>query len=121
MVTECYWKFLLLLFKIGNCRNYAIEAARMLMDDKLLPPRLTAQLRWSCFVNTRGRHTCNIPNDLHMEHLNRRIKSALGHLGSNFSSKAIDHVGKSVGVLHHIHSQFKDGLQLTRGCNVTRI
>ena len=40
-----YWEFLMLLFKIGNCRNYAIEAARVLMNKKLLPPRLAAQLR----------------------------------------------------------------------------
>ena len=84
------------------------------MNDKLLPHRFAAQLKLSRFVNTRRRQGCNIPNNLHMEHLNRRIKSALSHLGSNFTSKAISHVGKSVGVLHHVSCQFQDGLQLTR-------
>ena len=60
-----YWKFMLLLFKASNRRNYAVEAANLLMDEQLYPKRLRSQLQWSRFVNVKGRQGCNIPLDLH--------------------------------------------------------
>lgn len=41
----------------------------------------------------------NISCDLHMEHLNREVKTAIKGLGANKSSKAIMHTGKVIGVL----------------------
>ena len=67
-----YWKFTLILFKVCNGRNYAIEAAKFLIDNQLLTTRLSTQLKYSRFVNVKGRAGCNIPLDLHME-LNTRI------------------------------------------------
>ena len=34
-------------------------------------------------MNTKGQQGTNIPNDLHMEHLNRLVKTAIGGLGGN--------------------------------------
>ena len=59
-----YWKFLLLVFKHGNCRNYSIEAVNLLYQTHALPPRLVAQPKWGRCINTHGRQGCNIPADL---------------------------------------------------------
>ena len=42
-----------------------------------LSERQKEQLIWSHFVNTQGREGANIPADLHMEHLNRWLKTVL--------------------------------------------
>ena len=83
-----YWKFMLLLFKASNRKNYAIEAAKFLIDEQLLSTRLSTQLKYSHFINDKGRQGCNI--DLHMEHMNRSIKASLRNIGANFTAKAID-------------------------------
>ena len=43
-----YWKFLLIIFKVGKRRNYCKEAINLLMQFHfLLPKRLAEQLKWS--------------------------------------------------------------------------
>ena len=67
-----YWKFLLVLFKSTNHPNYVKEAVNLLLQYYCkLTERQKAQLLWSCCINTRGLHGCNLPCDLYMEHLNR--------------------------------------------------
>ena len=52
--------------------NYSTEAVNPLLQMKyLLSEREAAQLKWSMCVNTSACQGCNIPMDLHMEHLNR--------------------------------------------------
>jgi len=71
-VLAC-WKFLLIIFKAkkGHC-NYCKEAIMLLAQYHcLLSQHKAAQVKWSRFVNTRGKHGYNIPCDLHLEHLNR--------------------------------------------------
>lgn len=101
-----YWRFFLLLFKSTRKQNYSVEAARLLIRDCLLSPRLQAQNRFSRFVNTQGRPGANIPLDLHMEHLNRVVKDTLSHMGSNITDKSIDRAGRSVGVVANVCSSF---------------
>ena len=111
-----YWKFLLLLFKMDNRRNYSCEAAKLLLDYQyFLSPRQAAQLKWSRFVNTHGRKACNIPGDLHLEHLNHRVKNALAHLGSNVTLKAVDRIGKAIGAVNHVCSTFENQMIKTHG------
>lgn len=94
------WKYLLLLFKASERKNYAIEALTLLAQySVILPPNLAEQLKWSRFVNVHGRPGHNISCDLHMEHLNRQVKVAIDGLGPNKSKKAIGRVGKAMGIL----------------------
>ena len=80
------WKYLLLLFKASGRKNYAIEALTLLSQYHLLfPPYLAEQLKWSRFVNVHGFPGHNISRDLHMEHLNRLVKTAINGLGANKS------------------------------------
>ena len=46
------------------------------------------QLKWSRTVNTHDRPGMNIPCDLHMEHLNCNVKSAMSSLHSNISDES---------------------------------
>lgn len=72
------WKYLLLLFKASGQTNYAIEALTLLTQYYLiLPPRLAEQLKWSRFINMHGLPGRNVSCDLHMEHLNREVKTAI--------------------------------------------
>ena len=71
-------------------KNYAIEAFHTLLNCKLLPPRQAHQLVWSRFINVCNNTAgCNIPCDLHNEHLNRMCKDYVKHLGANKTEKAI--------------------------------
>ena len=75
------WKFLLLIFKAGNRKNYSSEALTLLCQYHfLLSPRLAQQLLQSRFINTHGWPGHNIPCDLHMEHVYRPCKTAVSNL-----------------------------------------
>ena len=108
-----YWKVLLLLFKAGNHKNYSLEAMRLLLQQMYLTlPRKSAQLKWSRFINMQGRKGCNMPADLHMEHLNRNFKSSLRALQSNITDKVIDRIGRSVGIVQHISKTFLEEIHM---------
>ena len=66
-----YYKFLLNIFKAGNCFNYCKETVILLTQVYcLFSDRQVAQLKWSRCINTKGSRGHNVPCDLHLEHLN---------------------------------------------------
>ena len=103
------WKLLLLIFKATNRRNYSKEAAILLLQkESLLPKRQAAQLVWSRFVNVRGIPGHNIPTDLHMEHLNRRLKTILRQTCSNvINPNTIVKASQSIGFVHQVCCTFE--------------
>ena len=69
------WKFMLPIFAATLRKNYAIEAFHTLSNCKLLPPRQAHQLVWSRFINVCNNTAgCNIPCDLHNEHLKSNVQ-----------------------------------------------
>ena len=113
-----YWKYLLPVFKTAKRTNYSIEAVNIHFQmQHLLSPRQAAELMWSRFVNTQGRQGCNIPCDLHMEHLNRRLKLALSNLGPNVRPAAIVRTAKVVGVMDKVCQLFE--VETTRSTSST--
>ena len=103
------WKYFLLIFKATKHKNYALEALTMLTQYFLtLPPNLAEQLKWSRFINVHGFPGCNISADLHMEHMNRIVKTTIAGLGANKTDKAIIRAGKSVGSFSDILAAFDD-------------
>ena len=105
-VVRC-WRYLLPIFKSSERKNYSIESLHLLCQlHHGLPPRQSAQLVWDRFINTQGLPGGNIPTDLHMEHLNRLAKEAIGRLGSNKTKEAITCVGKVLGTLSPLLDQF---------------
>ena len=102
------WKYLLLVFKKTNRTNYAKEAAIMLIQYHcLFSERKAAQIRNSRFINTQGRQGCNIACDLHMEHLNRRVKNVIQRMGSNVQPPTIARAAKAIGVVHDVCNVFE--------------
>ena len=103
-----YWKFLFIIFKSSSYHNYAKEAVTLLLQYYyIFTPRQRSQLLWSRCVNTRGVPGANIPCDLHMEHLNRRLKIVIKNLGANVNPKLIQKAGKTIGVVLHICKIFE--------------
>lgn len=103
-VLEC-WKYLMIIFKATEHKNYAIEAFTLLAQNQwLLPDRQAMQLKYSRFINVHGRPGCNIPCDLLMEHLNRMAKICVSHLGANKTANSIERVGKCIGGVNEIMS-----------------
>lgn len=101
------WKFLFLLFKDARRKNYAIEAfTLMVLTEAFLSPRQREQLIWSRFINYTGRPGANKAGDLHMEHINRASKAALGNQRSNITPRAVTRVGQAAGPLTNITTQF---------------
>lgn len=103
-----YWKFLLVIFKSSNKYNYAKESVNLLLQYYyILSERQREQLIWSRCVNTKGYKGANIPCDLYMEHLNRRLKTVLRYLGANINPSSVQKAGKSIGAVHHVCQIFE--------------
>ena len=83
------WKFLLPIFKASKRTNYSLEALNLLTQYESLSPRLSQQLIWSRFVNNHGCLGKNVSLDLHIEHLNAVLKTAVNGLGANKSKESI--------------------------------
>jgi len=79
----------------------------LLAQSSLLSLRQVAEIKWSRTVNTQGRPGCNIPVDLHLEQLNRRLKGVLHGLGSNISAKSVKRASKSLGVIEAVGTNFE--------------
>jgi L1 cell adhesion molecule like protein len=105
-IIRC-WKFLLPLFKSTGRTKYSVEAVTLLAQYYyLFSPRMAAQMAWSRTINTHGRTGKNISCDLHLEHLNRVAKNALGGLQSNVTEKSVERIGKTVGGMSNLSRRF---------------
>jgi len=103
-----YWKFLLVLFKSTSHSNYAKEAVNLLLQYYYtLSERQKTQLLWSRCVNTRGLPGSNIPCDLHMEHMNRRLKNIIHSMGANVQPSTIVKAGKALGPVDNLCQIFE--------------
>ena len=78
------------------------------MQEKRLSPRQSTQLNWRRFVNTKGCTGCNIPCDLHMEHLNRRLKTTIRNMGSNVTESSFKQAAASINAVNHICQRFEE-------------
>ena len=109
MRVLCIWKYLLLVFKAKKRHNYCKEAAILLFQfHYVLSDRLRMQLMTSRFINTKGRVGCNMPSDLYMEHLNRRLKQIIRHQGSNIQPTSLLTASKVIGIVDSICRSFED-------------
>ena len=100
------WKFMLVYFRFGRHTNYVLEAFQLqTMVNATATPRVAHQLKWSQISNVHGGTGCNIPVDLHNEHLNRMLKDSVGDMGANLSGSAVVQRSKSLkGVMDIVHT-----------------
>ena len=115
-VLRC-WRYMLPIFISTRRKNYAKEALLLISQHDYLLPHRMAQVIWSRFVNIRGVPDGNIPADLHNEHLNKISKEAVRALGSNKTEESVIRVGKALGTIIPILSQFDEdnGISLPVG------
>ena len=103
------WKYLMVIFRKNGNRNYAKEAAALLISCNFTSSeRVATQTITSRFVNTKGRAGCNLSCDLHMEHLNRRIKGIISKMESNVHRSSIERAAKAIGLVDEICRSFGD-------------
>lgn len=78
----------------------------MLKRPYELSPQQSEQLLYNRFVNTSGCVGNNISADLHMEHMNREIKSGLANMSCATLKAAIIRLGKAIGTLSPVLNNF---------------
>ena len=97
------WKFLMVIFKETGHRNYAKEASLLLITfQSMSSERIALQIMTDRFINTKGRAGCNIPCDLHLEHLNRRLTGIISRMESNVKPATLEKAAKSIGIVNEI-------------------
>ncbi len=101
------WKMMIPVFKATNHTNYLKEAVNLLYQAATFSERKTKQLLWSRCINTKGRNGHNLPCDLHMEHLNRRLKNVLHSLGANITPQAVVQAGKLLATVDKVCNNFE--------------
>lgn len=57
-------------------------------------------------MNTHGKPGCNVPCDLHMEHMNRACKDILSRMGPNMTEKTITRTGRCIGSITKVTQTF---------------
>ena len=118
-VLQC-WRYMLPIFISSGRKNYAVESMHLLMQhDYLLSPREAGELVWSRFVNVHGCPGQNIPNDLHMEHLNRVCKNAMKGLGANKTPQSISRISNALGTIIPVLDNFDDNNAVTVSSDIT--
>lgn len=104
-------KYLLVIFKKTGHNNYAKDVALHLLLFKFkFSDRVAEQVLTARFVNTRGIIGHNMPADLHLEHLNRRLKRIIRHLGSNIQPSTLTRAAKGIGIVDDICKVFGESL-----------
>ena len=101
-----YWKFLTVVFQQERHYNYAKEGLTLAIQSQALSERKVSELKWSRTINVSGRKGHNIACDLHMEHLKRRLKTMMRHLGSNQLAKPIERAAKLLGIISNVCENF---------------
>ena len=101
-----YWKFLLPIFRQEKYYNYANEEFLLIAQTLLLSPRQICDIKRNRTVNTTGRIGKNIPVDLHMEHLDRRLKIMIRNLGANVSPGTEKRASKALVVVDGVQLRF---------------
>lgn len=84
----------MIIFRQQGHYNYSKKAFHFIAQTLLLSPRQAMDLKWSRTINTHGCAGHNIPCDLHMEHLNKRLKMMMRNLRSNMTPGAVKRSGK---------------------------
>lgn len=72
-------------------------------------------------MNIKGRTGCNIPCDLHLEHLNRRLKSIINNMGSNVTKSSFKQAAASINVVNHISQKFEEEVQSSQILTIIHI
>ena len=95
-------------FRETGHKNYAKAVVLLLIQyDFMASGRVAKQILTS---HTKGRTACNQPCDLHLKHLNRRLKGILTRMESNVKPSAVTRAAKPIGIVNEICRSFGNDL-----------
>ena len=94
----------MLVFKTVRQKNYSIKALNLIL--KVENTLEAVQVKCCRTVNTGNHPGTSIPMDLHLEHLNQQLKTALRNIGSNVTDSSVILAAKSINVVNHVCSVF---------------
>ena len=106
-----YWKAMMILFRASQKWNYSKEAFLLLLQLTTSSERVAEAIKWSRFINRKGRVGCNVPCDLAMEYLNRRLKCVIRQLGANVRPSAIVRASRSIRVVDTVCELFEHSVE----------
>ncbi|XP_066302187.1 uncharacterized protein [Branchiostoma lanceolatum] len=110
------WKFDMIQYYQHKHTHYKDLAFRYISQHKaLLTPRLSASILHNKTINIHGLPGKNIPKDLHMEFLNKKVKEGLARLGPNMTSRTITREGRSLKVIQDVLDTLDKDLGAYRG------
>lgn len=105
----------LLFYKAYGHANYAYSTFLLTVQlNGTLSPQVAHSLKWNRFWNNRGGKGRNIPLDLHLEHLNRFLKSFLKGLGPNLNEASAARISRSIGVYRQMMEDTDSELGISR-------
>ena len=109
-----WWKFLFLIFMLAGRIKYTVEAFHFMCQRCFLcSERWVKQLLYSQFVNIRVMPHHTIPADLHMEHLNHAVKTAVSHSNAVRIERSIIRAGKCIWQLNLAMDKFDEASSLS--------
>ena len=108
------WKYLLLLFCPHSRIKYALEALTLQLQCNGLPKDIAEDIKWSRFVNAKRGRGRNISCDLHMEHLNRELKTAISGLGANITKSSVSRSAKCLRTILEVCDNFDSANNVTK-------
>ena len=100
------WKYLLLLFRQHGRTKYALEALTLQLQCNGLPKNIAEDIKWSRFINSKGGRGRNVSCDLHMEHLNRELTTAISGLGANITKSSVSRSAKCLRTILEVCDNF---------------
>jgi len=100
----------------GCQKNYSIKALNLqLQVNYTLSPRQAAQVKWSrCIINTTNWVEKNILMELHLEHLNQRLKGTMRNMGANLTDNSVTIAAQCVQIVDSICSKFEELCSMTQ-------
>jgi len=100
-------KVLALFMTTGNKLRVVIATTAFSIGIDCPDIQNVIQVEWCHTVNTMNRPGYNIPMDLYLEHLNRRVKTILENMGSNVTNRRVKLAAESVGTVNEICHVFE--------------
>ena len=91
-----------------NMHEYALEALTLQLQCNGLPKNIAEEIKWSRFVNAKGGRGRNVSCDLHMEHLNRELKTAISGLGANITKSSVSRPAKCLRTILEVCDNFNN-------------
>eukprot|EP00057_Strongylocentrotus_purpuratus_P018700 XP_011673174.1 PREDICTED: uncharacterized protein LOC105442605 [Strongylocentrotus purpuratus] len=109
------YKILLLHCKAAQKPKYSFNILRLLAQVQcFLSPRLSYELVWNRFINTKGKAKCNVEPDRVLEHHNGVFKEQAHGFRGKITQKSVDRVSRSAQAVNSVLTNVDRQLEVKR-------